>query len=122
MGGRRHGLSALATRPTALLGAVATLLGALFLCLTPPDDHHPATATASPSAPVVAYSCPYEKGACGIVPVAAPAVLTAPPPDTPTDAGEPAPRPDRLAAPGGPDRSEVRARAPDLHVLQVLRT
>ncbi|WP_328401359.1 hypothetical protein OHS70_26860 [Streptomyces sp. NBC_00390] len=113
-------------RPTALLSAVATLLGALFICLgqADPGPHHP-TATAergAAAAPVTAYTCPYDDGACGLLPVLSPAVLTAPPLDAPLEAGVEPRYPGEPQAAGRPDRSQAPARAPDLHVLQVLRT
>ncbi|MFF8829182.1 hypothetical protein [Streptomyces sp. NPDC015131] len=123
MGGGR-GLIRIA-RPTALAGAVATLLAVLFLCLAPhggtdgPDGAHARGAT-----PVVVadeYTCPYDRGDCGLFPELTPAVLTAPPLDPPPQADDPvrtAPHP-ALARPAG---GEARPRAPDLHALQVLRT
>jgi hypothetical protein len=121
---------------------VATFLGALFFCLGPGGAHE---ATASPAygsagesvggsagesagasafgpLSATAYSCPYDDGGCGLRPVLGPAVLTAPPLDAPPPAGA-APAslgtdPDAAA----PHHSGARARAPDLHVLQVMRT
>ncbi|GGT45486.1 hypothetical protein GCM10010271_56750 [Streptomyces kurssanovii] len=143
MGGSRTDRLSRTARPTALLSAVATLLGALFICLGPAGTHHGkpsprahgpgATAaeagtptasarTATPTA--TAYSCPYDDGGCGLLPVLSPAVLTVPPPqlDAPLEAGAPLPHPGPAADAGGRGRSGVLARAPDLHVLQVLRT
>ncbi|MBY6305161.1 hypothetical protein I3J09_21090 [Streptomyces clavuligerus] len=107
----------------ALLSAVATLLGALFLCLDPPDEHHRPGITLDParhSAP--AFSCPNDRGACGLLPTVSAAVLTAPPPDSPADPGHRLPRLDRDPVTGAPTATPARPRAPDLHVLQVLRT
>ncbi|WP_326612470.1 hypothetical protein OIE62_13545 [Streptomyces scopuliridis] len=147
MGGSRPGHIRI-TRPTALLSAVVTLFAALFLCLgTDPggtEDHHPdgpVTATAangtaySPAAGTTVrakaeakaeaearYTCPYDKGDCGLFPHQSPAVLTVPPPATPL-AGDVLPA--HLEPPyptGQVPRSGALARAPDLHVLQVLRT
>ncbi|MGW0776253.1 hypothetical protein ACWD01_21960 [Streptomyces sp. NPDC002835] len=138
MGGSRvHRLSH-HTRPTALLSAVATFLGALFFCLGPGGAHEatasPAYESANESAggsagesafgplSATAYSCPYDDGGCGLRPVLGPAVLTAPPLDAPPPAGA-APASlgtDPDAAP--PYHSGAQARAPDLHVLQVMRT
>jgi hypothetical protein len=110
-------------RPTALLSAVATLLGALFFCLGPGGPKHGATAPpAYESLTATVYSCPHDDDGCGMMPVLSPAVLTAPPLDAPPPAGAvPASfGPDPDAAP--PHRSGAQARAPDLHVLQVMRT
>ncbi|MEV4969968.1 hypothetical protein [Streptomyces scopuliridis] len=141
MGGSRPGHIRV-SRPTALLSAVATLFAALFLCLgTDPGgtrDHHPdspvtaasgtayspaAGTTVRAKAPAEArYTCPYDKGDCGLFPRQSPAVLTVPPPATPL-AGDV--QPSHLEPPyptGQVPRSGALARAPDLHVLQVLRT
>lgn len=134
MGGSRvHRLSR-RTRPTALLSAVATFLGALFFCLGPGGAHEAtaspayesATGSAGESAfgplAATAYSCPHDDRGCGLRPVLGPAVLTAPPLDAPPPAGA-APTSlatDPDAAP--PHHSGAQARAPDLHVLQVMRT
>ncbi|UYQ61766.1 hypothetical protein [Streptomyces peucetius] len=123
MGGSRSYRLSRTTRPTALLSAVATLLGALFICLVPAGPHHDTTAPPA-YGPLVAtaYSCPHDEGRCGLLPVLSPAVLTAPPLDAPPTAGAtpPYPGPDTEAGPH--HRSGAQARAPDLHVLQVLRT
>ncbi|MFG3345014.1 hypothetical protein ACGF1Z_08095 [Streptomyces sp. NPDC048018] len=157
-------------RPLALASAVATLLGALFLCL---GVGHPGTAHSGERArhttadgltgaaptgrtdaadpgradaaragrtgtersgrvsgrpgPVAAasadrYVCPYERGGCSLFPSLSPAVLSAPPLDPPLHAEGGVPR---LTAPdlsGRAPRPGARPRAPDLHVLQVLRT
>ncbi|MFI1399574.1 hypothetical protein [Streptomyces sp. NPDC020681] len=144
MGGPRLSLIARTVRPTALLGAVATLFGALFICLSPPAEHDmsaghhrsasrsaslsaslSASTSASRSAsdgPEAAYSCPYDDGACGLLPLVSPAVLTAPPPAAPLDAGAQPPRLDQPPGTGPQHPSQAQPRAPDLHVLQVLRT
>ncbi|MEU6709521.1 hypothetical protein [Streptomyces wuyuanensis] len=72
--------------------------------------------------PAAAYTCPYDRGDCGLFPHLTAAVLTAPPQDAPPAAAglTPGAVPDR--APGGPPRTGALPRAPDLHVLQVLRT
>lgn len=136
-------------RPMALLSAVATLLAALYLC-TGPAGHsaglgaHPgggggaayaaghatpagaaAVADPLPSDPAGAvwsrFGCPYEDRECGLFPPLNPAVLTVPPPDPPLYADGLAPL---GPAPGAvrPDGTRAPPRAPDLHVLQVLRT
>jgi len=123
MGGSRTYRLARTTRPTALLSAVATLLGALFFCLGPGGPHHEAAAPpVYESLAATAYGCPYDDGGCGMMPVLSPAVLTAPPLDAPPPAGASPVSlgPDPDAAP--PHRSGAHARAPDLHVLQVMRT
>ncbi|WP_405799809.1 hypothetical protein [Streptomyces sp. NBC_01506] len=139
MGGRRHIRDA---RPTALLSAVATLLAALYICLAPADTpHHPSpsspTAQAAASAGITLrtdvkatgpasaaeFTCPYDRSNCRFVPHLSPAVLTAPHPADPLGVDDVSPA--RLALPsrsGQVPRSGAFPRAPDLHVLQVLRT
>lgn len=144
MGGRRHIRDA---RPTALLSAVATLLAALYVCLGPADTHHERSPTvraaaaqhteraASPGitlrtdaaaagrAEAPEYTCPYDRSNCRFLPHLSPAVLTAPHPADPLGTGDVSPA--RLALPshtGQVSRSGAFPRAPDLHVLQVLRT
>lgn len=134
----------------ALVSAVATLLAALFFCLGAgpgPGDHHadagpraaggtraggtPADSTpaaATPAAPravgktAVEYVCPYDRGGCSLFPSLSPAVLSAPPLDPPLHAADGPPRSEPPSGDGAARRSGVRPRAPDLHVLQVLRT
>ncbi|MEU5434771.1 hypothetical protein AB0G73_15540 [Streptomyces sp. NPDC020719] len=112
----------------ALLSAMATLLAALFLCLTAggrasadavPAAHHITLRTVAGPA---RYSCPYDRGDCGLFPHADPAVLTAPPLDTPAPGAAHAVRTAAMRPAAPPVRSGARPRAPDLHVLQVLRT
>ncbi|MFF3325927.1 hypothetical protein [Streptomyces sp. NPDC002889] len=126
MGGSRTDRLTYIARPTALLSAVATLLGALFICLSQadPGPHHATdTGPAAVTAPVTAFSCPYDDGDCGLMPVLSPAVLTAPPLDAPFEAGTEPPYPGEPPAIGRQHRyGSALARAPDLHVLQVLRT
>ncbi|MBM9621928.1 hypothetical protein JE024_24975 [Streptomyces zhihengii] len=119
-------------RPTALVSAVATLVGALFLCLGtgtgPAPAHHPAgegrgVFSAAPGHDrTPTFGCPYDRGGCGLMPVLSPAVLTAPPLDTPLQAAAEPPYTVPPAPPGGHRHSAAQPRAPDLHVLQVLRT
>ncbi|WP_149182031.1 hypothetical protein [Streptomyces sp. TRM49041] len=124
------------TRPMALLGAVATLLAALFICFGPARhadrvdaDRRVAAvrAVADPTSPFGAVvspshaSCPYDDRECGLFPSLTPAVLTVPPLDPPLYADGLAPfgpAPDVAR----PDGVQALPRAPDLHVLQVLRT
>ncbi|MGW4028446.1 hypothetical protein ACWEFL_03850 [Streptomyces sp. NPDC004838] len=101
----------------ALLSAAATLIGALFICLSPPADEHPPAS----GYPVTAFSCPYDNGSCGLRPVLDAAVLTAPPLDDPPVEADQAPRLDQPSGSGGRPRSDALPRAPGLHVLQVLR-
>ncbi|TXS14062.1 hypothetical protein EAO70_21015 [Streptomyces sp. adm13(2018)] len=136
-------------RPMALVSAVATLLAALFFCLGAgpgPGDHHadagPRAGDGTPVAgtptaaravggtaatrPVggtaVEYVCPYDRGGCSLFPSLSPAVLSAPPLDPPLHAADGPPRSGPASGDGAARRSGVRPRAPDLHVLQVLRT
>lgn len=148
MGGMRNARTAHTARPMALGSAVATLLAALFLCLGQADtgsageprEHGTHRETGETRAAgrlgettravagdaradsAAAYTCPYDRGDCGLFPHLAPGVLTAPPQDAPpAPAGlPPGAVPDRVA--GGPPRTGALPRAPDLHVLQVLRT
>ncbi|MEU8621980.1 hypothetical protein [Streptomyces sp. NPDC048623] len=120
-------------RPTALVSAVATLLGALFLCLgvadpgAQPGAHRvtraaPTAATAVNASADEQYICPYERGDCSLFPALSPAVLSAPPLDPPLHADGRLARPWAALDDGRPARPDARPRAPDLHVLQVLRT
>ncbi|MFE4310598.1 hypothetical protein ACFQ9H_36140 [Streptomyces sp. NPDC056517] len=127
-------------RPMALVSAVATLLAALFFCCPPagpgPGNHHAGagpkiasrptatgtTATPAATGTVVEYVCPYDRGGCSLFPSLSPAVLSAPPLDPPLHAADGLPRFEPPSGDGAARRSGVRPRAPDLHVLQVLRT
>ncbi|MFJ4867591.1 hypothetical protein [Streptomyces sp. NPDC088757] len=115
----------------ALVSAVATLLAALFFCLgagpgAGPGHHGAAperrVQTATAVAVTVEYVCPYDRGGCSLFPSLSPAVLSAPPLDPPLQAADGLPRPAPVSGDGPARRSGVRPRAPDLHVLQVLRT
>ncbi|MEV4329085.1 hypothetical protein AB0K02_00825 [Streptomyces sp. NPDC049597] len=134
MRGSRSDRVSRSARPTALLSSVATLLGALFICLSPsaPAPHqgaaHETAAVRAPgatdgggpaSSPV--FSCPDHRGDCGLLPVLGPAVLTAPPLDAPEATAAEIPRTAAADGGGGPPRTGALPRAPDLHVLQVLR-
>ncbi|MFJ7067008.1 hypothetical protein [Streptomyces sp. NPDC101115] len=110
----------------ALASAVATLLGALFLCLgvgAPAERaEHERTAHATQGDRYVQYACPYDRGDCSLFPALSPAVLSAPPLDPPLHAEGGLPRPEASPAGGRMLLADARPRAPDLHVLQVLRT
>ncbi|MCX2179488.1 hypothetical protein KV205_02935 [Streptomyces sp. SKN60] len=142
MGGPRLVRRSWHLRPTALVSAVATLLGALFLCLGVSDplghrsgsghrEPRPAAQTVAAGTPAPArakalddeqYACPYGRGDCSLFPALSPAVLSAPPLDPPLQAaGRPA-RAGEALGDGRPAHPDARPRAPDLHVLQVLRT
>lgn len=149
MGGPRRTRRIRGTRPTALLSAVATLFAALFICagagdahpagargpavsvvsaaLTPISSATPGVAAprtaARAAAPADAHlTCPYDRRDCGLFSRVSPAVLSAPPPTSPLTADSQLPRLEP-ARDGGPlFRGGAHARAPDLHVLQVLRT
>jgi hypothetical protein len=117
---------------------VATLLAALFVCAGTTDApahhagerrvtlavpaHHPGEARVALGARADAYVCPYDRGDCSLFPSLSPAVLTAPPLDPPPHAEGRLPRLDTPHHPGRAPRSGAQPRAPDLHVLQVLRT
>ncbi|MGW2019119.1 hypothetical protein [Streptomyces sp. NPDC001927] len=122
-------------RPMALASAVATLLAALFVCLgsgEPGSAHHgrdssaDRVAGATGAAPVVPvfseYVCPYDRDGCSLFPSLSPAVLTAPPLDPPPQAEGRLPGPVAAYDTARAPRSAAQPRAPDLHVLQVLRT
>ncbi|MEU6977044.1 hypothetical protein [Streptomyces sp. NPDC046371] len=116
-------------RPLALASAVATLIGALFLCLGVGD---PAGADRDPAAHeqvlrhhtsvVDEYVCPFDPGGCSLFPSLSPAVLSAPPLDPPLHTEGRLPRLDAPHHSGLAPRPGAQPRAPDLHVLQVLRT
>ncbi len=132
MGGSQLNHIRRTARPMALVSAAATLLGALLICLSPVAPHHSShsasppdvvqTAATAATAATYVYTCPYDKRGCGLLPLVEPAVLTAPPPDAPLPSGAQPPHFDPPAATGGLPRSGALPRAPDLHVLQVLRT
>ncbi|WP_418956716.1 hypothetical protein [Streptomyces tritici] len=131
MGVTRHARIPRHARPTALLSAVAALLGVLLVCpdLAGPSGHHerPAAAarTLTPAAPAAvpqAYLCPDERGDCRLLPALGPAVLTAPPLDPPVQTADPAARAGTGDDSGRTFPADARPRAPDLHVLQVLRS
>ncbi|MFI5755473.1 DUF2946 family protein [Streptomyces sp. NPDC051569] len=127
----------------ALASAVATLLAALFICLGPGTDGKPGDGMGSGTGAGTdasagrhpdlghqtrvhqahaQYSCPYDEGDCRLFPHASPAVLTVPPPAAPLATEGHLPRLAPAHPTGRPTRSGAHPRAPDLHVLQVLRT
>ncbi|MFJ4341318.1 hypothetical protein [Streptomyces sp. NPDC088915] len=113
----------------ALVSAVATLLAALFFCPgagpgAGPGHHGavPERRVQTATAVTVEYVCPYDRGGCSLFPSLSPAVLGAPPLDPPLQAADGLPRLAPVSGDGPARRSGVRPRAPDLHVLQVLRT
>ncbi|MFJ4919390.1 hypothetical protein [Streptomyces sp. NPDC088725] len=138
MGGPRRLRRIRITRPTALLSAVATLFAILVICAGP-DQAHPlngggatvaaslknvtgVTSLATEPTAQARYSCPYDDGDCRLFPRLSPAVLTVPPPTAPLAAAAQLPRPGPPPSGGRVAGPEAVARAPDLHVLQVLRT
>lgn len=82
--------------------------------------HGTAHATAHGTAPAVCVS-PYEPPGCSPLAHVPPAVLPVPPPAVTVTGGGPVPSAQTTAA-GRIWPPEALARAPDLHVLQVLRT
>ncbi|MFE3742070.1 hypothetical protein [Streptomyces sp. NPDC059134] len=141
MGGQSRGRTGhiRTTRPTALVSVVATLLAALFLCLgtdTETAGHHRdaaavtfSVAGTSAAGPAGAshtgdaqYVCPYRGGDCGLFPHLGAAVLTVPAPAAAPDVAVQQPHLEPPRPVGRAPRSGAFPRAPDLHVLQVLRT
>ncbi len=110
----------------ALASAVATLLAALFVCLgagSPAAAHDEAEqAHHQRTAGVAEYACPYDRGDCSLFPSLSPAVLTAPPLDPPPHAEGRIPGLGTSYDTGRVTRPGAQPRAPDLYVLQVLRT
>lgn len=110
----------------ALASAVATLLAALFVCLGAGDTaaahHESAPAHERVTAAVDEYVCPYDRGGCTLFPALSPAVLTAPPLDPPPHTEGRLPGLVPAYDTGRAPRPGAQPRAPDLHVLQVLRT
>ncbi|MER8001653.1 hypothetical protein [Streptomyces sp. NPDC095613] len=132
------------------MSAVATLCAAFLFCLSPGSGavpgragtHHDAagirsgasSTDASSTVRAVAgdgggrsahesrYVCPYDRGDCGRFAHLSPAVLTAPPPAAPQAATVTLTHLEPPYRTGPLPRSGALARAPDLHVLQVLRT
>ncbi|MEU0271337.1 hypothetical protein [Streptomyces sp. NPDC006307] len=111
-------------RPMVLGSAVVTLLAALFVCLgggDRPEARQDEPRRITLAAVATEYTCPYDHGDCALFPHLSPAVLTAPPLDPPRQTDGLAALTEAYAV-DRPDRAGVRARAPDLHLLQVLRT
>ncbi|MFE2128150.1 hypothetical protein [Streptomyces amritsarensis] len=124
MGGReyaqrgRRGRSAL--RRAVVLAVLGALAGALFLCARPGGSHSASEARAHGAAHAVCVS-PYDLPGCTPLAHVTAAVLPVPPPAV-TVPGGGAPPAAQPAAAGRIRPPEALARAPDLHVLQVLRT
>ncbi|MER7761389.1 hypothetical protein [Streptomyces sp. NPDC097619] len=150
MGGRHHFGHGRVARPVALVCALGTLVAALMLCVRPagghpagtvpaasavrasaartatgpdaaaPPAHRAPVAHRAPAAGHAAYSCPDGMPGCSRLGHRTPGILTVPPPGSPgpeLPVLVPRSRPEGRALPVQPP-----ARAPDLHVLQVLRT
>ncbi|GHB04353.1 hypothetical protein GCM10010305_54470 [Streptomyces termitum] len=117
LSGPRAALPGPRTAPSSLPGASSGLRAAA-------PGAVPARAPLSaPEADRATYVvCPYDGGGCSLFPSLSPAVLSAPPLDPPLHTEGRPPRFDVGAGDGAVLRPGVRPRAPDLHVLQVLRT
>ncbi|MFE7098553.1 hypothetical protein [Streptomyces erythrochromogenes] len=124
MGGReytqrgRQGRSAL--RRAVLLTVLGVLAGALFLCARSGEQHSASEARTHGTAHAVCVS-PYDLPGCSPLAHVTPAVLPVPPPAVTVPGGVPQAAAHATAA-GRVRPPEALARAPDLHVLQVLRT
>ncbi|MFC9298432.1 hypothetical protein ACFTWH_07990 [Streptomyces sp. NPDC057011] len=126
MGGRQDTQRGRRVRPgllrAVLLTAFGVLAGVLLLCARPGEPHAP-NAPAAAQAPRPAHAVcvsPYDLPGCSPLAHTIPGLLPAPPPAVVLAGGDPPP----AAATGGEGRIRPRgplARAPDLHVLQVLR-
>ncbi|MFE6851629.1 hypothetical protein ACFVDH_12665 [Streptomyces sp. NPDC057674] len=108
------------TGPGATSGSAGTGTSAATRTATTARTATPAARAAAGS--VAEYICPYDRGGCSLFPSLSPAVLSAPPLDPPLHAADGLPRVEPPSGDGAARRSGVRPRAPDLHVLQVLRT
>lgn len=132
MGGRqytqrgRRGRSVL--RRAVVLTVLGVLAGALFLCARSGDPHSASRSSDAFAHEVRAHGTehavcvsPFDLPGCSPLAHVTPAVLPVPPPAVTVTGGGPLPFAHATAAgrirPPGP-----LARAPDLHVLQVLRT
>ncbi|MFE7772459.1 hypothetical protein ACFU5O_00855 [Streptomyces sp. NPDC057445] len=134
MGGPRRSRIARIARPVALGSAVATLLAALFICpgglaaagpgsgTVHAGGSHGITTAPRAAVGTSEFICPYDRGDCGLLPHLTQAVLTAPPQDGPVSGAQPSPGAATGHRTGQVPRTGALARAPDLHVLQVLRT
>ncbi|WP_329386273.1 hypothetical protein OG625_27395 [Streptomyces sp. NBC_01351] len=107
-----------AVRPAAFWGLAGALVAVLFLCARPVGGEHVVEAETRAHAVCVS---PYDMPGCSPLAHAMPGVLPAPQPAAMPAAGEPA-APARSVGAGSTRPPEPLARAPDLHVLQVLRT
>ncbi|OLZ68727.1 hypothetical protein AVW11_11980 [Streptomyces amritsarensis] len=128
MGGReyaqrgRRGRSAL--RRAVVLAVLGALAGALFLCARPGGSHSASVSASEARAHGAAHAVcvsPYDLPGCTPLAHVTAAVLPVPPPAV-TVPGGGAPPAAQPAAVGRIRPPEALARAPDLHVLQVLRT
>ncbi|MBW5483704.1 hypothetical protein [Streptomyces bambusae] len=102
---------------------LGTLVGALFLCVRTAGGGESLTAAAHPpghSSSAAAYVCPGDLPGCSPFAHVAPGVLPVPPPVVLPPRAEPPPHAVAEAA-GAIRPPGALARAPDLHVLQVLR-
>lgn len=128
MGGRqytqrgRRGRSVL--RRAVVLTVLGVLAGALFLCARSGEPHVSPEARglgATLAAEHAVCASPYDLPGCSPLAHVTPAVLPVPPPAVTVADGGPLPAA-RTTAAGRIRPPEPLARAPDLHVLQVLRT
>ncbi|WP_420080972.1 hypothetical protein ACN6AT_25360 [Streptomyces sp. JL4002] len=126
MGGReytqrgRRGRSAL--RRAALLSVLGVLAGALFLCARSGEPHTASEDVRAHGAAAHAVCVsPYDLPGCSPRAHLPPAVLPVPPPAVTVAGGAP-PAVAPVAGAGRVRPPGPQARAPDLHVLQVLRT
>ncbi|MFG2876011.1 hypothetical protein ACGFYU_13555 [Streptomyces sp. NPDC048337] len=127
MGGRQDTQRGRRVRPgllrAVLPAAFGVLVGVLLLCARPGEPHAPAAlqaAAAHGPAHAVCVS-PYDLPGCSPLAHTIPGVLPVPPPAVTVAGGDPLPAA-RAGADGRIRPPGTLARAPDLHVLQVLRT
>ncbi|MFJ9596057.1 hypothetical protein ACIRS3_25270 [Streptomyces virginiae] len=111
-------------RRAVVLTVLGVLAGALFLCARSGDPHSASGSASEVRAHGTEHAVcvsPFELPGCSPLAHVTPAVLPVPPPAVAVTGGGPLPFAHATAAgrirPPGP-----LARAPDLHVLQVLRT
>ncbi|WP_424214042.1 hypothetical protein ACN20G_19290 [Streptomyces sp. BI20] len=139
MGGRPYTRGARRGRPVALACAVVALFAALLLCARPGTTPGVGPALGAGAAPFAAgpittlhgghdagrgraaFLCPDGGAGCSPLAHVTAGVLPAPPPGGVLGPA-PAVRLVPAAAPRPPSPARPRARGPDLHVLQVLRS